>query len=81
MNPARSLGPAFFGGPEVLSQVWIYIVGPIIGAIIGSLLFEYLRSSQRFSKGVPEELDPRHPRSEEQVWEEEVKEATSGVQS
>jgi len=81
MNPARSLGPAFFGGPEVLSQVWIYIVGPVIGAVIGALLFEFLRGSERYSKGVPEELNPRHPKPEEQVWEEEVKEATSGVQS
>ncbi len=81
MNPARSFGPAVFGGPEVLSQYWIYIVGPAIGMTIAALLFEYLRGSQQYSKGVPEELDPRHPKSEEQVGEEEVKEATSGVKS
>lgn len=67
MNPARSLGPAFFGGPEVLSQVWIYIIGPIIGATIAALLFEVLRGGKQFSKGVPESLDPVHPKSEEEV--------------
>ncbi len=79
INPARSLGPAFFGGPTVLSQVWIYIVGPIIGAVIGAMLFKVLRGTERYIKGVPEELNPRQPESEEQVWEEEVKEATSDV--
>ncbi len=77
MNPARSLGPAFFGGPEVLSQIWIYIVGPIIGAAIAALLFEALRGGKQFSKGVPESLDPVYPKSEEEVNEELVKEAVS----
>jgi len=77
MNPARSLGPAFFGGPEVLSQVWIYIIGPIIGATIAALLFEVLRGGKQFSKGVPESLDPVHPKTDEEVNEELVKEAVS----
>jgi len=81
MNPARSLGPAFFAGPEALSQVWIYIVGPIIGAVIGALLFKVLRGTEKYAKGVPEELNPRQPESEEQAWEEEAEEASSGVRS
>lgn len=33
VNPARSLGSAIVGGD--LSKVWIYIVGPVVGGIIG----------------------------------------------
>ncbi len=34
VNPARSLGVAWFAGGAALSQVWLFIVAPIIGAVI-----------------------------------------------
>lgn len=37
VNPARSLGPALFMGGVALQQVWVFIVAPIIGAIIAGL--------------------------------------------
>ncbi|MDO8624704.1 MAG: aquaporin [Candidatus Diapherotrites archaeon] len=39
LNPARSLGPALLGGGVALSQVWIYLLAPTIGAILGALVF------------------------------------------
>lgn len=33
VNPARSLGSAIVGGD--LSKIWIYLVGPILGGVIG----------------------------------------------
>ncbi|MEM9149205.1 MAG: aquaporin Z [Cyanobacteria bacterium P01_F01_bin.3] len=33
VNPARSLAPAIFAGPEYLAQVWLFWVAPILGAI------------------------------------------------
>ncbi len=45
MNPARSLGPAFFQGE--LGVLWLYIVGPIIGALIGARLYEWTRRGDR----------------------------------
>lgn len=41
VNPARSLAPALFLGGEPLSQVWVFIVGPFIGAIIAALLYKF----------------------------------------
>jgi hypothetical protein len=38
MNPFRSLAPALLAGGRALDQVWIYIVGPLIGAVIAVLL-------------------------------------------
>jgi aquaporin Z len=43
LNPARSLGPALVGAaqnPGALSQVWLFIVAPLIGAGIAGVLFK-----------------------------------------
>lgn len=40
VNPARSIGPALFQGGASLSQLWIFIVGPFIGAAIASLIWK-----------------------------------------
>src|SRR3712207_9046511 len=32
VNPARSIGPAFFQGGSALQHLWIFIVGPFVGA-------------------------------------------------
>ncbi len=39
VNPARSIGPAVFAGGEALVQLWLFIVAPAVGAVIGALLF------------------------------------------
>ncbi|MET0853621.1 MAG: aquaporin Z [Microterricola sp.] len=41
-NPARSLATAIYGGPEALSQVWLTLVAPVIGAIIAGATFSLL---------------------------------------
>ncbi|WP_417366914.1 aquaporin Z [Glutamicibacter arilaitensis] len=42
VNPARSLGVAWFAGPEALGQVWLFIVAPIIGAAIAGVSYKML---------------------------------------
>ena len=37
VNPARSIGPALFQGGEALSQLWLFIVAPFLGAAIAAL--------------------------------------------
>ncbi|MGB7251370.1 MAG: aquaporin Z [Phormidesmis sp.] len=39
VNPARSLGPAIFAGPELLAQVWLFWVAPILGAVLAGLFY------------------------------------------
>ncbi len=44
VNPARSLAPALFIGGQALQQVWVFILAPIVGAIIAGLLYKALIS-------------------------------------
>ncbi|RZI85118.1 MAG: aquaporin Z, partial [Microbacterium sp.] len=37
VNPARSLGVAWFGGSDGLEQVWVFLVAPLVGAIIAGV--------------------------------------------
>lgn len=36
INPARSIGPAIFAGGWALSQLWLFIVAPLIGSLIAA---------------------------------------------
>ncbi|MEE4490506.1 MIP family channel protein [Streptomyces sp. BE230] len=36
VNPARSLGPALFAGGAALSQLWLFLVAPLIGGVIAA---------------------------------------------
>lgn len=40
VNPARSTGAAFFAHTAALSQLWLFWVAPIFGAILGALIYK-----------------------------------------
>jgi aquaporin Z len=42
VNPARSLGPALFAGGDALSQIWIFILAPLVGGILAALIWMFL---------------------------------------
>src|SRR6202042_2725967 len=42
VNPARSTGPAVIVGGWAISQLWLFWVAPIVGAIIGGLISDTL---------------------------------------
>ena len=42
VNPARSLAPAFFQGGTALANVWIFIVGPFVGAAIAAGIWKVI---------------------------------------
>jgi aquaporin Z len=47
VNPARSLGPALVVGGTALSQVWVFIVAPLIGAIVAALIHMLLANHSK----------------------------------
>jgi aquaporin Z len=46
VNPARSLGPAIFAGEAALSQVWLFWVAPIAGALLGGVVYRWVGGNQ-----------------------------------
>ncbi|PHS70213.1 MAG: aquaporin Z [Methylophaga sp.] len=44
VNPARSTGVALFAGDWALSQLWLFWLAPIVGAIIGAIIYKYISS-------------------------------------
>lgn len=42
VNPARSFAPAIFQGGEALSQVWVFIVAPLVGACLAALFNRFV---------------------------------------
>lgn len=48
VNPARSIGPALFAGGDALSQLWLFILAPLIGGLIAAGIYMIVRR-----EGVP----------------------------
>ncbi|MBD1427833.1 MIP family channel protein [Sphingobacterium arenae] len=42
VNPARSFGPALLAGGQALSQLWLFIVAPIVGAVIAAIVWKVI---------------------------------------
>jgi aquaporin Z len=52
VNPARSLGVAWFAGGDALAQMWLFIVGPIIGAAIAGATYAIITGAGTRDVGV-----------------------------
>ena len=46
VNPARSIGPALFQGGTALAQLWIFIIGPFVGAAISAYIWKAICPSK-----------------------------------
>jgi aquaporin Z len=44
VNPARSTGPALLAGGEYIGQLWMFWVAPIVGGIIGAVIYNFIGS-------------------------------------
>jgi aquaporin Z len=42
VNPARSTGPALFVGGWAIAQLWLFWVAPLIGGVLGGVLYRWL---------------------------------------
>lgn len=50
VNPARSLGPAIFAGGDALSSLWVFIVGPFVGAALAAVVYKLLEGGKSENK-------------------------------
>jgi len=46
VNPARSTGVALFAGGWAVAQLWLFWIAPIIGALLGALVYRYIRGKE-----------------------------------
>ena len=46
VNPARSIGVAIFAGGWAVEQLWLFLVAPIAGAILGATIYRYIGSAE-----------------------------------
>lgn len=42
VNPARSIGPALFAGSWAIGQLWLFIVAPLIGGVLGGIVYRLI---------------------------------------
>lgn len=47
VNPARSTGVAVFVGDWAISQLWVFWVAPIIGAVLGALIYGFIQKDNK----------------------------------
>ncbi|MBR5683653.1 MAG: MIP family channel protein [Ruminococcus sp.] len=54
VNPARSLGPALVAGGSALSDLWVFIIGPFIGAALAAVVYKALEGPAKPVKAAVE---------------------------
>ncbi len=47
VNPARSIGPALFEGGQALSDLWVFIVGPFVGAACAAGIWKMIHPEKK----------------------------------
>ena len=47
VNPARSFGPALLLGGDALKCVWVFIVGPLVGAAIAAIVYKLIDGKKK----------------------------------
>jgi len=57
VNPARSLAPAIWARGWAIGQVWAFIVFPIVGGIVGGLVYRLLLEQRRVQAETTERAD------------------------
>lgn len=58
VNPARSIGPALYAGGWALSQLWLFLVAPLIGAVLAAALHSLFRPTAAITAAEAERALP-----------------------
>lgn len=51
VNPARSIGPALFVGGWALQQLWLFMLAPLLGAVVAAIAYKSIRVSRAVISG------------------------------
>lgn len=70
VNPARSLSTAVYQGSWALSQLWVFIVFPLIGGLVGGIVWRFLVPP--FDDAVPETKAPLSPDAADEMRAEAI---------
>jgi aquaporin Z len=46
VNPARSIGPALFEGGQALADLWVFIVGPLVGGALAACIWKCIKPAE-----------------------------------
>ncbi len=77
VNPARSIGPALLTSGTAMSQLWVFIVGPLVGGILAALFYRIVIDPKETELAYAEEVEEEM--IEEPVVEEVVEEKPKKV--
>ena len=53
VNPARSTGVALYAGGWAISQLWLFCIAPIVGAVLGATVYRFISCCKDGSCGKP----------------------------
>ena len=54
VNPARSTGVALFAGSGALGQLWLFWLAPILGGLLGGMVYKWLGQDRPDIVGDPQ---------------------------
>lgn len=74
VNPARSIGPALLTGGVARSQMWVFIVGPLVGGILAALFYRLILDQKEEKVVYADEIEA------EMIQEPEVEEVEEKVE-
>ena len=57
VNPARSIGPALLTGGDALSQLWVFILAPLVGGILAALFYRFVLNETTTKRVVVDDED------------------------
>jgi aquaporin Z len=44
INPSRIIGPAIYGGGWALSQLWLFLIAPLVGGVLAALIYKMVEN-------------------------------------
>ncbi len=50
VNPARSFGPAIFAGGAAFTNVWVFILAPLVGGVLAAVVYGFLAKGSEEEK-------------------------------